>query len=1243
MLKKHHYLAKKTENIFFALFLFLTAALFVPVILSAQTTENCTNGIDDDGDGLIDCFDTDCTCTGQCADFYYTTCNAECYYVPPCGQISMGIQWVGQAVTDTYSPLVAGDLDQDGIPEVVTYQCEGTNIYIMNGQTGQTKATINSPTTLAGGTAPAIADLDNDGFGEIIIVGDDRYLRCYEHTGALKYSSAVQVGYNQRYRFSVPNIADFDHNGFAEINIGNQVFNGQTGALLASGGSSLSAGEHPKRRSAGFSFNMPVAIDALPDSFCPDCDGLEIVAGNQVMSVNLSTGNVTVVRQTPAAYSDGFTSVADFDRDGDLDAIVQGQKNNINTVYCWDIQTGVVSREFELSNNWVEGASRVNVADLNGDGQLEISFVAYPWLYALKNDFSLLWRNATNDVSSVTCSSVFDFCGDGSADVVYRGQSKLQILNGATGQISWEDDCVSATHIENPLILDVDADGQTEVIIQCGGYFTGQGTVLCYEAVGTPGISSRPVWNQHAYMSTNINDDLSVPRYQQNPHIVGDSLKMNTFLNQFFNPTFPSPDGILSFESLDCQGDSMAITIKIKNKGDNIIPALMPVSLYRGNPLAAPAIWVGTAPIGTIVQLGDSLVTEIKVPRNFVVNDTIYVVLNDNHSVGTPYNIADFPVTTYGECAFDNNFAHFYYAYNPDEVHLGNDTLICDNSTLPLSADGQDLVSWLWQDGSTLSNYTITDSGIFYVGATDICGIVHSDTLEIGIDSSTVLTLGPDLTICQGETVSLGQTGFDYYDWHSGPDYDCNSCPFVTASLPSTGNIILEAGLNNGCFSRDTVHLMVNDTFFVVIDSLVCKGDAVLMQGSTVLPGTSMYFYLNSIHGCDSTVLLNVIAKDTFATSETAVICPENTYNVFGVELSATGVYSKLFTAINGCDSTHTVFLTVQPLMSVALQADSSCLNEPTGAVQALVDGGALPYSYQWSGPVSDSSPDLDDVPPGVYRLTVTDANLCTLTAAIEVNGYPPIVYAAQADSVRCYGEANGRILVSSDDESLVFGLNGEDFGQVKVFEGLDVGAYSLYVMDGYGCSDTTQWSIAQPAELLMELPADTAVFLGDSVLLSIQATAPDIVRYSWNDTRFLRDTVSGTTYSQPLHSVRYSLTVTDARGCTASDQMTILIERIRQVFVPNVFSSAATDDINTQLTPGFGASVQKIRQFTVFDRWGTAQHSATDVVPGDQRLVWDGRLRGKTAPPGVYIWMMEVELIDGATEVYKGDVTLLR
>jgi FG-GAP-like repeat/CHU_C Type IX secretion signal domain len=1239
LLKTTDYLfLQPTKKAFFIAFFTLAVTPFF-----AQTAENCTNGIDDDGDGLIDCYDTDCTCTGQCNDFYYTTCNPDCYFVPPCGNISLGIQWTGQAETGTYSPIVAGDMDGDGVPEVVTYKNEGNQIYIADGATGLTKVTIIYPSNLSGGTAPAIADLDNDGLGELVIVGDDQFLRCYEHNGVLKYTSAIQVGYGVRYRYSVPNIADFNHDGFAEVNIGNQVYNGQTGALLASGGSGVSAGEHPKRRANNFSFNMPVPMDVLPDNFCPDCDGLEIVAGNQVLSVNLQTGTVTAVVTAPTNYTDGFTSVADIDRDGDLDAVVQGQRGNQNVCYAWDIQTPTILREFQLLNNYTEGASRVNIADLNGDGQLEVSFVSYPWLYTLRNNFTELWKTQTLDASAITCSSVFDFCGDGSADVVYRGQGFLQIIEGATGQVKWQDNCTSATHIENPLILDVDADGQTEVVIQCGSGPNGEGRVVCYEAVGTPGIASRKVWNQHCYFNTNINEDLSVPRIQQNPHIIADSLRMNTFLNQFFNPSFPSPDGLISFESVTCDEDSLRVTIEICNNGDNILPLQMPISAYRGNPLTGAAGWIGTVPLGVNVPLGGCVQRSFAVPRDAAINDTIYVALNDDHSVATPYSISQFPITALGECGFTNNFTKFFYNYNPSEVSLGNDTTICDNATVALSAAGNQLTSFLWQNGSTQANFTAPDAGVYAVATTDICGIIQRDTIQIYIDSSTVVNIGPDQTMCQGETVSLSESGFDTYTWTAPPGLDCTNCANVEAGLSATGTIILRAELANGCFSTDTMLLTVNDTFYLAIDTFVCENRTLAFNGLALMPNSEQVFNLQTVLNCDSTVFVQVMSLDTFATAEEVIICPGQSYTIFGQAQNTTGLYSKLFVAENGCDSTHRVNLIVQPQITVTATATPTCFNVPTGTLAATAVGGNPPFNFEWSTTLAGNMPAADKIPAGTYTLTVTDNNDCTQTATTTVNSHPAIEYTLSADSVQCNGQNNGQINIATNDSLLLFSLDDQAFITGREFDQLTAGTYSIVAEDVFGCNDTTEIQVFEPAPMIVMLPADTSLLLGDSIRLSVLTTGEAPLRLVWSDTSFISDPTDLNGFIRPQRTIRYQLTITDQNGCSATDQLLVSVERIRQVFVPNIFSSTADNDYNTRMAPGFGASVKQVQTMRVFDRWGNTVFGVENVLPGDAALLWDGRSRGKVIAPGVYVWQIAVELVDGTVERYEGDVTFIR
>ncbi|TNE64429.1 MAG: hypothetical protein EP344_03815 [Bacteroidetes bacterium] len=1269
--------------------------IFLPALLSAQATEDCNNGIDDDGDGLIDCYDQDCTCTGQCDDFYYTTCNADCFFVPSCDTITLGIQWTGQAETGTYSPLVAGDLDGDGIPEIVTYNVESTEIYILDGATGATKVQIISPTILPGGTAPAMADLDNDGLGEFVLVGNDRLIRCYNHLGQLEYTGPDPVGYGSRSRFSVPNIADFDHDGWPEINIGNQVFSGQTGALLASGGAAVSAGEHPARVAKNFSFASPIAIDALPDTFCPDCTGLEIVAGNQVLSVNLVTGTVTPVVTAPAPFTDGFTSIADFDLDGDLDAIVQGKKGTFNTVYCWDIQTPVILREYQLMSNWVDGASRVNIADLNGDGLLEISFVGYPDLYALKNDFTPLWTLSNSDVSSITCSSVYDFCGDGSADVIYRGQTKLQIIEGATGQIKWEDDCLSATHIENPLVLDVDGDGQTEIIIECGTDGTAfKGTVVAYEAVGLPGISSRRVWNQHAYFNTNINEDLSVPRIQQNPHIVGDSIRMNSFLNQFFNPTFPAPDGALSSPVVTCVGDSLEISLTICNYGDNQLPLQTPVSAYLGNPETTAALWLGMLPLGFDLSPDSCRVFTARIPR--IANDSVFLVLNDNGSLGTPFALEqDFPSTPIGECAFQNNITAVYFPYDPGVLDLGPDTLICDNATLLLDAVGNDFVSWLWQDNSSASTFQAPDAGVFSVTVTDVCGITQTASRTIGIDSSTVLLLGPDQVICQGETISLGQLGFDNYSWQPAAAVDCATCPDVQAGPPASGFVELTATLNNGCYSIDSVYFTVYDTFNYVIDTTICYGRTVDWFGTTIepdnnetfslttihgcdsivhvrvhgttvgtyqisvdtavclgdilpyngldlMPGDEKTFLLSAITGCDSTVFVKVLPKDTFATAETLVICAGETVPVFGQPQGVSGVFQKTFTAINGCDSTHTVDLTVLPPIDIAVDGTPTCLNEMNGMLTAIVSGGTPPYWYNW-GPPGSTTAVLSDLSAGDYTLTVTDAADCSETATATVDNYPPISFSLSADSVQCFGEQNGAIRILSPDTSLLYSLDGGHYFQTLAFQQLSAGAYTVFAEDIYGCVETQQITVAEPPAVVVSLPEDETILLGDSIQIQIYLPNAGLVGYAWQDTAFLSCASCPDPVARPLYDIHYVLTVTNASGCSATDDMFIRVDRDLLVYVPNVMAPGGRSDLNGRFLLSFGPSVTRVERLQIFDRWGALVHEVRDAAPQDETKAWDGTWKGKLVQPGVYVWVLELQLVDGTMELLNGEVTVVR
>ncbi|MEO1713345.1 MAG: gliding motility-associated C-terminal domain-containing protein, partial [Bacteroidota bacterium] len=70
---------------------------------------------------------------------------------------------------------------------------------------------------------------------------------------------------------------------------------------------------------------------------------------------------------------------------------------------------------------------------------------------------------------------------------------------------------------------------------------------------------------------------------------------------------------------------------------------------------------------------------------------------------------------------------------------------------------------------------------------------------------------------------------------------------------------------------------------------------------------------------------------------------------------------------------------------------------------------------------------------------------------------------------------------------------------------------------------------------------------------------------------------------------------------------------------------------------------IAKVNAFMVFNRWGEAVFNLQEFAPNDPANGWNGQFRGRELDPGVFVYWAEIELINGDTKLYKGDVTLVR
>ncbi len=210
-------------------------------------------------------------------------------------------------------------------------------------------------------------------------------------------------------------------------------------------------------------------------------------------------------------------------------------------------------------------------------------------------------------------------------------------------------------------------------------------------------------------------------------------------------------------------------------------------------------------------------------------------------------------------------------------------------------------------------------------------------------------------------------------------------------------------------------------------------------------------------------------------------------------------------------------------------------------------------------------------------------------------------------------------------------------------FGGLEAGAYDLQAEDIYGCLELQTVIVPGPPELILQLPGDTTLQLGETLSIDIFTNSSDSLTFSWSTTDYLSCATCPNPLASPLTTIRYALTITDPNGCKASDEMLLEVRRVVGVFMPNAIVPTSDIDLNARFEPNFGPAIQRVTSLQIFDRWGALIHEAKNAAPGDASLIWDGRSDGHYVMPGVYIWAIELELVDGTTEKFRGDVTVVR
>lgn len=544
--------------------------------------------------------------------------DESCEIEPEVGTFTPVIKWRSTAVGDAYATPIVGQLTDDNgngaidsgdTPDVVVANTTGV-IYALSGDDGRT--------LWSGGNfgsepmTPAVGDVNGDGWPDIVASGINGTSAMNGRDGSVIWRAAAYVGGVSAYCGAVA-VYDLAGDGTVEVVIGATIYEGATGTIVARGGTGDGSGH-------GWAAPMGVAADI-------DRDGkLNVIVGNalydhrgQVMWTNGQT--------------DGFVAVGNFDGDDKGEIVV----SHTGSLRLQDDDGSVIWSLRGLTGSTIGPPT---VADFDGDGEPEIGVAGNNVYVVVETDGTAKWSRRVNDQSSgFTGSAVFDFEGDGKAEVVYADENDVFVFDGATGDIKMQETKhSSATCSEYASIADVDNDGHAEIIYTSSAYSGSERGVTVISDQNNSWMAARTVWNQHSYAITEVDGLGNIPA---SPPVNWDTY------NNFRSGDLAAATGGVLTDAIpvvhdicndECEDGFLRVTVSVGNTGLSDMPAGVPISLYSKGNLLATSYTTATIAAGSS---SEGMVFHLE-PDD--VGSSIKVVADDDNGVGL-----------IAECHEDNN------------------------------------------------------------------------------------------------------------------------------------------------------------------------------------------------------------------------------------------------------------------------------------------------------------------------------------------------------------------------------------------------------------------------------------------------------------------------------------------------------------------------------------------------------------------------------------------------------------
>jgi hypothetical protein len=530
--------------------------------------EEC-NGVDDDGDGVVDEGFPDDDANGR-ADCQDVTCPAldlaEAGPVP-INEVCQGttggggtevknpwnvrVQWTyGPGLSSWMTPVIGnlddddgdGDVDEDDSPDIVISLSNNT-VVALDGATGTEKWTYRNGNGYAG---TSIADVDGDGFPDVVTADTQGRTITLEGDGTLKWTADdMLVALN----YMLHNVADLDEDGTPEVIHDEVILSGVDGREL---------NRMSPRSSSGQTYRLPAIGDV-------DNDGDQEIA----LQGALFDSDGSLLWDSGEVGTYGFWPIliqADADPEAEIGFVGE----------YWSLFEADGTLIYQTRYNTTAQPGPPCAGDFDGDGTAEVAWPAFQNFVMYELDGTQVWSVPMDDTSGLAGCSGYDLNNDGALEILFADQSTFTIFDGATGAELFVDPTHrSPTIFEYPTIADIDHDDHAEILV---AHYGGSVALTAYEHDGDGWPAAGTTWNVHDFAITNINPDGSVPRNPDESWLAYNVYRARVAAD---DPSTPDLQARVTDVCVaDCTYGPVQVAVEVWNEGGADVRAGVELRLY---------------------------------------------------------------------------------------------------------------------------------------------------------------------------------------------------------------------------------------------------------------------------------------------------------------------------------------------------------------------------------------------------------------------------------------------------------------------------------------------------------------------------------------------------------------------------------------------------------------------------------------------------------------------------------------